>query len=260
MIPNVIHFIRFAPDNKKNLFSLVHYLAVKSAAMVNKPDVINFYYDHEPSGEWWERAKPYLNLHQIKPPTEVFGVPLYHSAHQADVVRLQVLIEQGGIYLDTDVICAKPLTPLLKHPFVLGQAGIENRVIDLCNAVVLSEKHAFFGKKWLEGFDPRASLWHGFRSKGLDQYWSELGCRYPDYLSTLIPEHIHVLDYKKFYLPCWTLAHLERFFRQQGDSFEESYCHHLWEHKTQDGYLKDLTVDYIQNVDTNFNCLARRFL
>lgn len=260
MIPNVIHFVRFAPNFDTPPFSLIHYLAVKSAAVVNEPDVINFYYDHEPCGEWWERAKPYLNLVKIEPPTEVFGVPLCHPAHQADVVRLQVLIEQGGIYLDTDVICVKPFTPLLKHAFVLGQVGIENRVVDLCNAVILAEKHASFGEKWMEGFDPRASLWHGFRSKGMDEYWSEIGCRYPDYLSKLMPEHIHVLDSKKFYWPCWTPAHLERFFRQRGGSYEESYCHHLWEHKTRDNYLKDLTVDSVQNVDTNFNCIARKFL
>ena len=26
-----------------------------------KPDVVNFYYKYEPTGEWWEKAKPYLN-------------------------------------------------------------------------------------------------------------------------------------------------------------------------------------------------------
>lgn len=261
MIPNVFHFMYgFVPDFNKQPFSLVHYLAVKSAAVINEPDVINFYYKYEPSGEWWEKAKPYLNLIKIEPPTEVFGAPLYHPAHQADVVRLQIMIEQGGVYLDMDVICVKPFTSLLEHSFVLGQEGLENRVAGLCNAVILSEKNAPFAKKWMEGFDPRTSLWRGFRSKGIDEHWSEIGCEYPAYLSKLIPEHIHVLDCKKFYWPCWVPDHLEAFFRQQGGSFEESYCHHLWEHLAWDGYLKDLTVDYIQSVDTDFNCVARRFL
>lgn len=264
MIPNVIHFMRFSPDSPGNVerrpFLLAHYLAVKSAAVVNRPEVINFYYDHEPSGEWWEKAKPYLNLIKIAPPGEVFGVPLYHPAQQVDVLSLQVLIEQGGIYLDMDVICVKPFTPLLEYSFVLGQEGRENRVEALCNGVMLSEKGAFFARKWMEGFNPRTSLWRGFRSKGLDEYWAEIGCKYPDYLSKLLPEHIHVLDCKKFHWPCWMPDHLEWLFRRQGDSFEESYCHHLWETLTWDNYLKDLTVDSIQNVDTNFNCIARRFL
>jgi hypothetical protein len=35
----------------------VHYLAVKSAYDINKPDKIFLYYTFEPSGEWWEKDK-----------------------------------------------------------------------------------------------------------------------------------------------------------------------------------------------------------
>src|SRR5258708_6871344 len=122
MIPNVIHFIfGFAPDFGGKPFSLVHYLAVKSAYMVNKPDCINLFCQHEPQGEWWEKAKRYVNVVRVAPPEEVFGVRLYHFAHKADVMRLQVLMDQGGIYLDMDIICVRPFTPLLGHSFVMGQ-------------------------------------------------------------------------------------------------------------------------------------------
>lgn len=97
MIPNVIHFIfGFAHDFGGKPFSLVHYLAIKSAHMVNSPERINFYCQYEPEGEWWEKAKPYVNVIFVTPPTEIFGIPLHHIAHQTDVLRLQVLIEQGG--------------------------------------------------------------------------------------------------------------------------------------------------------------------
>ncbi|CAO3621663.1 unnamed protein product [Cunninghamella echinulata] len=53
--------------------------------------------------------KPYLTLHQVDLVPEIFGQPISHFAHQADIIRLDVLNEYGGIYLDMDVISLKPL-------------------------------------------------------------------------------------------------------------------------------------------------------
>jgi hypothetical protein len=264
MIPNIIHFLfGFAPDFGGMPFSLVHYLAVKSAYVVNKPDSINFYCQYEPKGEWWEKAKGYVNFVQVKPPEKAFGVRLYHFAHKADIVRLQVLMEHGGIYLDIDVICVRPFTPLLGHSFVMGQQGREGkevRHVGLCNAVILAQENSFFCQKWLEGFNPYKSLWNGFRSLGWDQYWDELSVQYPTYLAKLFPEHICIQDDKKFFWPLFDDEHLKWLFTGQGDSFENAYCHHLWESLSWEPYLKNLTVDYIVNVDTNFNCMVRQFL
>ena len=41
-------------------------------------------------------------------------------AFVADYVRLKVLYEIGGIYLDTDMLILKPLNPLLSHRFFIG--------------------------------------------------------------------------------------------------------------------------------------------
>ncbi len=257
-IPNVFHFIFFRPDNPEIPFSLVHYLAIKSAFEVNHPDVINLYYSNEGSGEWWEKAKPYVNLVRVEPPNQIFGQPLHHYAHQADVLRLQLLIEQGGVYLDMDVICTKPFTPLLQYPFVLGQEGEGGDC--LCNGVMLSQKNAPFAQKWLAGFDPKTSLWEGFRSEGRDNYWAEYSVLYPAHLAKLFPELVHIESHNKFHWPLWDDAHLKWLFEENSDSFETSYCHHLWETLSWEKYLRDLTVEYITRVDTNFNRIARRFL
>jgi len=256
-IPNVFHFIFFKPDNSEIPFSLVHYLAIKSAFEVNQPNVINLYYSHESTGEWWEKAKPYVNLVRVEPPTQIFGQPLYHYAHQADVLRLQLLLEQGGIYLDMDVICTQPFTPLLQHPFVLGQEGGTH---SLCNGVILAQKNAPFLQKWLAGFDPKTSLWQGFRSKGRDHYWAEYSVLYPAHLAKLFPELIYIESADKFHWPLWHDEHLQWLFEGDSDSFETSYCHHLWETLSWEKYLRHLTVEHIIQVDTNFNRIARRFI
>lgn len=58
MIPNIIHFVfGLEPDFGGKVFCLVHYLAIKSALLVNKPDKIFLYYCYEPKGNmWWEKA------------------------------------------------------------------------------------------------------------------------------------------------------------------------------------------------------------
>ena len=109
MIPNILHFVfGMAPDFGGKPFSLVHYLSVKSAVELNKPSTAYFHFQYEPAGEWWEKAKPFLTLNKIVAPDTFMGSSLYHVAHKADVVRLQVLKESGGIYLDLDTISVNP--------------------------------------------------------------------------------------------------------------------------------------------------------
>lgn len=255
MIPNVVHFLYFGGKP----FSLVHYLAVKSASVVNNPDRISWYCDNEPSGVWWEKAKPFVTVVPMTPPTEIGGRPLLHPAHQADVARLEVLRAHGGIYLDIDVICVRPFTPLLGERFVLGQEA-EGGKHGLCNAVILSEREAFFARKWLEGFDPATSHWNGFRSRGRDEHWGEMSVRYPTFLASVHPDEIAIQDYRAFHWPTYSPDHLDWLFRKTGDAFAHAYCHHLWETVSWDRFLRDLTPEYIETVETNFTTIVRRFL
>ncbi len=122
MIPNIFHFVfGMAADFGGMPFSMVHYLAIKSAVVINKPDTVYFHYQYEPEGEWWAKAKELLTLNKITAPKNFMGNELCHIAHKADVVRLQALKETGGIYLDQDTISVKPLTELLQNSFVIGQ-------------------------------------------------------------------------------------------------------------------------------------------
>ena len=86
---------------KADSFNIIRYLAIKSVHDVNNPDNIFFYYKHEPHGEWWDRAQKYIIPVKVEPPTEIFGNPVENYAHQADIIRLQILIEDGGIYIDS---------------------------------------------------------------------------------------------------------------------------------------------------------------
>lgn len=116
-VPNIIHFCYFGGRP----FGLVNYAAIKAAAAVNNPDKIYFHYDTEPNGDWWMKAKQFCEPIKIEPVEEVFGQKLVMLSHKADVFRLKKLLETGGIYLDTDVICNRPFGPLTENPVVLGE-------------------------------------------------------------------------------------------------------------------------------------------
>ena len=269
------HMKRPAADS----FNIMRYLAIKSAYDVNKPDNIFFYYCYEPHCEWWERAKKYITPIKVEAPKEIFGNPIKSYAHQADVIRLQLLIEEGGIYLDSDTLCLKPLTPLLEDGgFVMGQEGNEAK---LCNAVMLSDKGSEFAKEWLSryvDFD--------------DDNWAGHSIELPYRLSKEYPDLIRVMNNKAFTWPLYHSEHLRWFYRngvsyvpcdysdgvvstmggtlKTDEDFSESYVIHLWAGKSvTNEFVKDfpdnpmedwMTVDNIRNIDTPFNKLARRFL
>jgi hypothetical protein len=251
-IPNTFHFIfGFQEDFGSKPFSLVHYLAVKSALHINQPKSVNFYFKYRPNGIWFEKLLPYINSIPVEPPISVFNRPLYHYAHQADVFRLQVLLEHGGIYMDLDTICRKPFTPLLHHSCVVGVQGIEEGPYGLCNGVLLAEPKSEFLQLWYEEY-------RNFRSTGRDQFWDEHSVKIPLALSRLFPNLVHVEPYTSFHDP-FPWEQLDRLFIRNYE-FPKAYCHHLWETVTWDTYLSCLTEQGIRSGQNTYSLLAKRFL
>ena len=267
MIPNVIHFVfGLMEDFGGKPFGMIHYLAVKTAHDRNRPDAIKFHYHYEPSGEWWDRAKPYLTLVRVTPPTEIFGNPLLHVAHQADVIRLEVLLREGGIYLDIDVLCINSLTPLRGHACVMGMEGDH----DLCNAVILAEPGAEFLRLWHEEY-------RTFRSKGRDEFWDEHSCKVPLRLARDHPGLLHVEDEFSFFWPLYTGRNPAMLWSRSGGNpppgfsfrckqwlarmlLEGSYCIHLWEQLWWEPYLSQLSPTSLAARDCNFGKLFARDL
>ena len=143
MIPNKLHYIHLSKGGRE--WKLHHYLSVKSAYTRSEVDKIYIWVDNEPKGEWWEKTKKLIQLEYIQPPSEIFGKPITQLAHKSDVLRLQILLEYGGIYVDTDTIFVKSFKPLLNNKFVLGQQNV-NGSEGLCPAVILSEPNSVFGQ------------------------------------------------------------------------------------------------------------------
>jgi len=57
-IPRVFHFVfGLNPQFSFKPFSVLHYVAVKSAILINKAEKVYVYYSYEPEGFWWNETK-----------------------------------------------------------------------------------------------------------------------------------------------------------------------------------------------------------
>lgn len=257
-IPKIIHFV-YGFKEQTEEFELYRYIAIKSAYDINKPDKIYFYYYYEPYGYWWDKIKNILTLQKVNPPTQIFGNNIYHYAHQADIIRLEKLIEYGGIYLDMDTICLKSFDDLLDYDFVMGtQSNSDNtNIYGLCNAIILSKPNSKFALEWYNTYKT-------FRSKGRDEYWDEHSVIKPLELSKEYCLHIKILSSNSLFYPLWydinEILFNEEYNKEEYKKFiKNSYSIHLWD-TYSNNYLKKLTEFDILNKNTLYNIFSRKFL
>lgn len=270
MIPNRFHFV-FGLKRQVAPFHLAHYVCLESCLQVNRPECIYLYYHHEPHGRYWDLIKDRLvqvhvdSLPLPKPSlSSNHGVRKYLYAHQADLLRLEKLLEVGGVYADLDTIFVSPIPGrLYAQPFVLGSEGeIQDEIThelkpSLCNALIMAEPNAPFGRLWLDEM-PGA----------MNGTWSAHSTLLPYRLSQEHPDWIHVEPARSFYKHRWTRACLHTLLEGYDPDYAGVYSMHLWAHLWWSWWRRDfssfhagrLTEDYVRNVDTTYNVIARKFL
>lgn len=250
MIPNNLHYVHLS--NSGRPWKLHHYLSVKSAYIRGGFDSITIWVDTIPEGKWWDLTKEMVKVQQVIPPTEIFGKPIIQEAHKSDVIRLQVLIQYGGIYVDTDTIFVKSFKDLLDNKVVLGQQNV-NGSEGLCPAVILSEPNSVFLTNWLMGF--KDSFGGGPPGSAT---WCTHSVQYPLWLSQKIPQELTLVNHEAFFWPLYHQSHIEYLF-EKNMKFPNAYSHHLWESSGKK-YLDNLTEDIILNTNTTFTNLVRDLL
>ncbi|XP_077868877.1 uncharacterized protein LOC144359635 [Saccoglossus kowalevskii] len=175
VVPNIAHFIWFSCHQ----FRFVNLISILSAHRIMQAERILFHTDCEPDNELWIQAKlliPVLKVVNRVEPTAVFNQtlnPKWHE-HSADVARLQILKEMGGVYLDTTIVLA-PLEPLRHYDYVVGQP--EPTV--LSNGIIFAEKHSRFLNYYYDSYRKYNSICWGCSSV-VKQY--ELAKSYVDML------------------------------------------------------------------------------
>lgn len=252
-IPKILHFcFGFKEGFGGRPWGLSQYVCLRSAVEKIQPDTVYLYYEHEPSGPWWDVTLPLITPVKVTAPREIFGNRVDHPAHRADVVRLERLIDVGGIYLDCDVLVQRDFDDLLDNSTVLGAEGKGARW-GTANAVILAEPNAPFLVRWYDKY-------RTFRGAEGEKYWNEHSVKLPQKLAREHPGEITILPYTAFFWPLWTEAHIRWIFASKRPiSLENTYANHLWERKAWP-YIKNLTPGEVRAEDTNFHLWARQYL
>lgn len=251
MIPrNLFYCFGLSPDFGGKPFGLLHYASVVSALDRLRPDRCVVAVVHEPDTPWWHRIRPRIEVRHITAPAEVFGNPLRHYAHQADVWRMRTLLEEGGIYLDADVLVVRDFAPLLDSAMVLG---LQHDALGegLCNAVMLAAPGAPFMRRWYESY-------RSFRSTGRDRHWDEHSVRIPRQLAAEHPDEIRILPTTAFFTPNPSDAGIDRLFADPRPlEVADAFAHHLWESNAWIPFIDGLTIAEVRRRDTAFHHLVR---
>lgn len=269
-IPRHFHFV-FGLKPQTEPFHVVFYLCLESCLRVNRPERVTLYYHHEPHGPWWER---------IRDRVECVRVPLndwianasyksefirgYNYAHHADFIRLEKLLEHGGVYADIDTLFVRPIPDaLFEKSCVLGrerpvpQSDGRPDEASLCNALIMAERGAPFVRRWLEEM-PSA----------FDGSWSQHSCQLPNRLSVRFPDEIHIESERSFYPYMWTKADLRALLEERREDWDGAYSVHLWNHLWWSPRRLDfspvsgdrLTERFIRRGTTTYTLAARGFL
>lgn len=249
----------------------MYYICLRSCIEINNPEKVYFYYVHEPFGPYWELIKPSLSLVKVSPNifVEKFKYPKIgrkklNYAHQADFIRLEKLIEKGGVYADMDTLFVNKLpAELFTKPFVLGREPdivVENtgeKERSLCNAFIMAEPGSMFARRWLDQMESY-----------FDGSWSNHSTVLPQKLSEQFPGEIHIEPQTSFYHFLWTMDGLRDLFERDADVPREVYSIHLWKHLWFSHWKNDfssfnglmLNETYIRSAETTYARLARPYL
>lgn len=235
-IPDIVHFV-FGLREQVEPFHPLHYAAVRSAIDVLAPERVVMHVHHLPYGIYWDLLRPQVELRRIEPLAEVEAIEvedavrLYRYAHHADVVRLDALLAEGGIYSDIDVLWVRPLPASLRSTScVLGgepHAELDaagRPILSLTNAVIAAEPGAPFLRRWRDRIVAE-----------MDGTWSNHSCRLAKRLADAHPTEVTVLPEDAFSYPGHSRATLARVL--EGDHDLASLppdvlalhvCAHLW--------------------------------
>ncbi|KAJ8319641.1 hypothetical protein KUTeg_002807 [Tegillarca granosa] len=244
VVPNIVHYIWIGKNHNWKFYQL---LSVLSTYYFVKPDVIYFHCDYEPIGKWWKVVKQKvktLKIVRINMPTSIFGRLLWQSSHRADIYRIILLYNLGGIYFDTDILGLKSFNDLRVYNMTVGleyhpgpvQGHGYGRVN---NGILVAAKGADYLNVW----------WNTYKNMSS---WTEHDrhcCIIP---YTLIQQHpglVHVEE-KTLNYPSGPEYHL--LYKELYD-YSKNYAMHLWYENWKGKY----NPDNIKKLNTTFGRVAR---
>ncbi|KAG5914162.1 hypothetical protein E4U53_004698 [Claviceps sorghi] len=281
-IPSAVHFIYIFREPlalRKGLqFDFLEYLAIRSAIVSLQSPLIFLHYAYvqkNGDGSSKMRMDPMSNpwirrlRHKILVTEHQLGnVKGMSTPHLADIMSLQLLRDNGGIFLDLNTFVLKPLTPILDPPrpqdIVVGYEG-GNRW-GLGKGAIAARKNSTLLHRWLDEHEnaSRRTRW---------TYKTNLS---PAKLADKASPGVCALAPDAFFWPTWTWNHVEwmheeldqdqakhwtdEIEKNGGALFPGQLAYHAWDHGSAGRHLRRLTPAVVRGRNTRLNLLLRRFI
>lgn len=274
MIEKNLHFVYLKDELKSETaydFNVINFVCVMSALSKNPDYKAYFWTNLSPEQRakmpFLEKLKSKVTFGQILAPKEIFGNPITFVQHQADIVKIDKLIEYGGVFMDTDVLVVKPFDDLLDNTFVLGK---ENKT-RIGMAIVMAEKGSQIVQEWREGYrDFNGNQYKGHahykslktrEEKKAQQFFWIYNSIYK--LGDILQKHpeAKILEKQAFYYPSNHFSEWNDFAGKPKEAIpgiEQSYGHHLWLSTRPE--LTKLTMDKIMAKQGYFYAEAQNYI
>lgn len=159
-IPNNVHYVLLLEDSPVLNLDFKIFISVYSAHLYFRPDKIYIHtnapfdvFEHaRTSGDDWAKrvlAIPNLEYHHVEAPTlTTKGVRIKLLQHKSDFLRMQILHEYGGIYLDTNAVPLRDISDLRNSGFANILGGV----------VALDMKHSGYLQNGVMLAAPRSAM------------------------------------------------------------------------------------------------------
>ncbi|GFS03931.1 glycosyltransferase family 32 protein [Elysia marginata] len=235
-VPKIVYFVIFGTY----VFKFWHYIAFMAAKRNVSPTAIYVIGDQHPQGRWWQRV---LNdVHGVRfvyreLPQSISGIDVRFRHHLSDIVRLQILYLNGGIYLDADMVVVRDLEPLLDYDITMGM--VENGT-GMGNAFIATKRGSPFVREWYTEYShySREQLYHNSLQIPRDMWFKNTS-------------RLHV-ESERLYRPNWFEADL--LFKGNTYPWQNNYAVHVW----TNGNPVPRSPDEIQTVNTTIAQIFRQ--
>ena len=248
-VPNIIHFI-WLTGPKSREFSYINYLAVRAAGLCQLPEQIIIWTNDPPKGNvWWDKAAYYCEIRHINAPDFINGTPINYVQYQSDILRLEILIAHGGIFMDSDMLLLRSVDPLMGEPLTL----FEESPSSIANGLIFAAPNSTFLRYWYDALPVamRSPVW-AYHAVVLPV---ELSRKYPDLVRVMDQSHFFPLDLKRNYLLEEDPNQIEESVQRIGNA----YGIHVYETYWRD-YIKGVDEDFLLGKDTLMAHLFRRLV
>lgn len=237
-VPKIVHYIWYG---NKDVFSFYGFLSFISVLRFVRPCIILIHGDNLPSGVYWNFIlDSFTKIVHVKRKieNEIFGKRPKHRNHISDIIRIEALLQYGGIYLDMDMVLVKGIDFFRRYSCTMSRM----RSHLLASSFIMAEKNASFLQKWLDGYR--------FHYRNDSYIYSAMN--YPSQLSNNYTDLIHV-EFETLSRP-WT---------QHGDTIY--YTNFNWStlygiHLYNRIYYSPVNESVIRQMNTTFGAISRHIL